>query len=396
MKCRITFLDVSLQCGKLFVLGGLLSLCLARTCALAQADCVFVRGDVTGTAPGGTPVVDLNDGVEILAFLFLGRSVPECVLAADVNDNGLVELSDYTYLVNALFNGGPQPPPPYPTAGMDPTPGITVPNARDPRFVFKLGAGAGVPSNTGISIPVTMSNEVGITGLMMVIQFNPEALRIDELQTEENTLLSAQSAEYIIAETRNREGVAFISALKDFATPFWFHGSDSPFLPPGTDQLVATLKLGILVSADQGFATIRFADGLKLPNNLNPPEPPERLAEAHNLVLLGDRAVRPVFVHDSAGVDIRRGFIRGDSNKDDGVDISDVVFLLNYIFQGGRVPPCKDAGDANNDTRLDLSDPIWILNYLFKGGPQPSEPFPQAGVDPSDNDTGSLGCDSDN
>jgi hypothetical protein len=54
-----------------------------------------------------------------------------------------------------------------------------------------------------------------------------------------------------------------------------------------------------------------------------------------------------------------------------------------------------DGADANNDTRIDISDSIWLLNYLFKGGPQPSEPFPQAGVDPSDDGKGSLGCESD-
>jgi len=367
---------------------------LATAPVNAQGDCTFVRGDITGTSSGSDPVVDLNDGVDILAFLYLGRSVPNCMAAADINDNGLVELSDYTYLVNFLFNGGPQPPAPYPAPGTDPTPGVTVPNERDSRFIYKIGTGAGVPSNTGIAIPITLSNSVEITGLTMVLKYSPDALRIDELQTEENTLLSAQSAEYIIAEARNREGVAVISAIKDFATPFWFQVGDNPLIPAGQDQLVCTLKCGILISADKGFASIEFQDGLKIPNNLNPPEPPERLPDAHNLVMLGDRAVRPVLTQ-GGGIDIRRGFIRGDGNKDDGVDISDPVFLLDYIFKGGRVPPCKDAADANNDTRLDISDPIWLLNYLFKGGPQPSEPFPQAGVDPSDDSSGSLGCDSD-
>jgi hypothetical protein len=359
-----------------------------------STDCSFVRGDITGTEPGADPVVDLNDGVDILAYLFLARSVPSCVAAADVNDNGLVELSDYTYLVNFLFNAGPAPPAPFPTAGTDPTEGITVPDERDPRFTFKLGTGAGVPSNTGIAIPVTLSNTVEITGFTMVLQFNPEALRIDELITEENTLLSAQSAEYIIAESRNREGIAFISAIKDFATPFWFQVSESPSFPTGEDQLIATLKCGILVSADQGFASLDFVDGVKIPNNLNPPEPPENLPDAHNLVMLGDSAVRPLLM-TGGGIDIRRGFIRGDANKDDGVDISDPVFLLDYTFKGGRAPPCMDGADANNDTRIDISDSIWLLNYLFKGGPQPSEPFPQAGVDPSDDGKGSLGCESD-
>ena len=98
---------------------------------------------------------------------------------------------------------------------------------------------------------------------------------------------------------------------------------------------------------------------------------------------------------DDCGVAIRRGFIRGDANKDDGVDVSDPVFLIDYLFRLGAVPACLDAADSNNDTAVDLSDPIWLLNYLFQGGPQPSEPFPQAGVDPSDDGSGSLGCESD-
>jgi hypothetical protein len=362
----------------------------------AQGDCTFVRGDIVGTNPGETPVVDLNDGVDILAFLFLQRSIPPCLSAADINDNGLVELSDYTYLVNHLFNAGPAPPAPYPGAGTDPTPGVTVPSTRDERFVFKLGSGAGVPSNTGISIPVTLTNDVPITGFTMVFKYDPNQIRIDELITEENTLLSAQSADYIIAEARNVDGVGFIATLKDFATPFWFHVGDDPNFPAGEDQLIATLKCGIVISADMGFAPIAFQDGLKIPTAHDPlpQEIIDQLPEAHNLVMLGDNAVRPTFTEGS-GIDIRRGFIRGDANKDDGVDISDGVYLLNWIFQGDTRPPCLDAADANNDTRSDISDSIWLFNYLFKGGPQPSEPFPQAGVDPSDDGKGSLGCESD-
>ncbi len=377
--------------------AALLASFLAASVALpAQTpNCTFVRGDITGTQPGDDPIVDLNDGVNILAFLFLGTSVPNCVAAADINDNGLVELSDYTYLVNYLFNGGPAPPAPFPAAGTDPTPGVTVSDTRDTRFQFSLGTGAGVPSNTGIAIPVTMSNTAEITGLTLVIKFDATRIRIDELVTEENTILSAQSADYIIAEQHNVEGIAVVAALKDFATPFWFQVGDNPSFPVGQDQLVCTLKCGVLVSADKGFGTIELKDGLKIPNNSQPGVPQDTMPDAHNLVMLGDNAVRPVFAQ-SGGIDVRRGFIRGDANKDDGVDISDSVWLLDYIFKGGRVPPCLDAADANNDTRVDISDSIWLLNYLFKGGPQPSEPFPQAGVDPSDDGKGSLGCDSDN
>lgn len=360
----------------------------------AQEDCVFVRGDVVDLDPSGPSVVDLNDGVAILAFLFVNQSEPVCQAAADVNDNGLVELSDYTYLVEFLFNGGPAPPSPFPEPGVDPTPGVTVPEARDERFAFGIGSSAGVPSNTGIAIPITLSNAEPITGLMVALKYDPQQVRIDELVTEEGTVLSAQSCDYIIAEARHTAGIATISAIKDFATPFYFHDGSDPTIPAGENQLVATLKCGIVISADKGFAEINFVDGLRIPDSAATVPPPENFPEIHNLVMLGSTAVRPV-LSTGGGIDIRRGFIRGDANKDSGVDISDPVFVINYVFLGGRVPPCLDAADANNDTRLDISDSIWLLNYLFKGGPQPSEPFPQAGVDPSDDGKGSLGCESD-
>src|SRR5213593_1243967 len=100
----------------------------------AQAQCTFIRGDLNAT---GT--VDLNDAVDILAYIFLGETVPPCYDAADANDNGLVELSDYVYMVKWIFSGGPPPPAPYPAAGIDPTPGTTVPTAPDSRFKFKFG-----------------------------------------------------------------------------------------------------------------------------------------------------------------------------------------------------------------------------------------------------------------
>jgi hypothetical protein len=373
---------------------GACSCLLAAPLLLAgpSGDCTFVRGNIINRSEDAEPVVDLNDGVEVIAFLLLGNdgSIPDCIDAADVNDNGLVDLSDYVYLVNARFNGGPAIPAPFPTAGTDTTPGVTVPSARDPRFRFAIASGAGVPNNTGISLPVTLTNQVPIRGLTMLFQYSPASIRIDEIITEEGTLLSAESAEYIKASFDNNRGVAFIAALKDFATPFAFQTGGNPDIPAGENQLVATLKCGIVISADQGFAAIDFVDGLKA----TAPTDPDRRPEIHNLITLDGTAVRPE-LGTGAGIDIRRGFIRGDSNKDSGVDIGDPIFLLNYIFMGARRPPCLDAADANNDTRLDISDSIWMLNFLFMGGPEPSEPYPQPGVDPSDDGGGSLGCASD-
>ena len=88
----------------------------------------------------------------------------------------------------------------------------------------------------------------------------------------------------------------------------------------------------------------------------------------------------PVVVLDEEVVPVR--FVRGDSNGDSMVDISDAVATLNYLFVGeGQTIPCEDAGDVNDDGSLNITDPVYVLAYLFQGGLPPMEPFPEEGVD---------------
>lgn len=85
-------------------------------------------------------------------------------------------------------------------------------------------------------------------------------------------------------------------------------------------------------------------------------------------------------------------FIRGDSNCDGKTDISDSVWTLQYLFNGGRKPCCGDAADVNDDGKVDISDPISGLNYLFLGGATPPAPGPTmpCGVDPTSDDIEEL------
>ena len=56
---------------------------------------------------------------------------------------------------------------------------------------------------------------------------------------------------------------------------------------------------------------------------------------------------------------------RGDANSNGKIDISDAVYLLNFLFQGGSAPKCLEQADVNNDGKIDLSDAVSILGYLF-------------------------------
>jgi hypothetical protein len=82
----------------------------------------------------------------------------------------------------------------------------------------------------------------------------------------------------------------------------------------------------------------------------------------------------------------------GDDNGDGGRDLSDAIYKLSFLFQGGgaTVPFCTPAGpkaegcaaengDDNGDGGIDLSDAIYKLAFLFQGGPDPVAACPNIG-----------------
>ncbi|MFH0930573.1 MAG: dockerin type I repeat-containing protein, partial [Candidatus Zixiibacteriota bacterium] len=77
---------------------------------------------------------------------------------------------------------------------------------------------------------------------------------------------------------------------------------------------------------------------------------------------------------DSAQVVLSVVARRGDANNDGSISISDIVYLINYLFKGGPPPHYYNTGDANCDGRVSISDVVYLVNYLFKYGPPPCFP----------------------
>jgi len=73
------------------------------------------------------------------------------------------------------------------------------------------------------------------------------------------------------------------------------------------------------------------------------------------------------------------GFYRGDVNSSDSLetefpalDISDLVYMQNYLFLGGTAPvPYADQGDVNGDGKVNIADCVYLVNYAFVNGPPP-------------------------
>jgi hypothetical protein len=86
------------------------------------------------------------------------------------------------------------------------------------------------------------------------------------------------------------------------------------------------------------------------------------------------------------------GFYRGDVNASDtlelpALDVSDLVYLINYLYKGGPAPlPFADQGNVDcagwcggeldtdcpkNDCTT--NDVVYLINYMWKGGPPPCD-----------------------
>jgi hypothetical protein len=77
---------------------------------------------------------------------------------------------------------------------------------------------------------------------------------------------------------------------------------------------------------------------------------------------------------DSAQVVLSVVARRGDANNDGSISISDIVYLINYLFKGGPPPYYYNTGNANCDGKVSVSDVVYLINYLFKSGPPPCFP----------------------
>ncbi len=81
----------------------------------------------------------------------------------------------------------------------------------------------------------------------------------------------------------------------------------------------------------------------------------------------------------------------GDVNSDGIINVSDPVFIINYVFIPGSPAPnplCR--ADANGDSVVGISDAIYLINYVFISG-SPA-PYPECCDEPSGSLVDMFGC----
>lgn len=63
--------------------------------------------------------------------------------------------------------------------------------------------------------------------------------------------------------------------------------------------------------------------------------------------------------------------ICGDANGDMIVNVGDPIYLISYIFKGGRAPDPIEAGDADGSGSVNIGDAIFLINFIFNDGQRP-------------------------
>jgi hypothetical protein len=63
--------------------------------------------------------------------------------------------------------------------------------------------------------------------------------------------------------------------------------------------------------------------------------------------------------------------LKGDADFSGSINVSDAVFLINYIFSGGHKPPVSGCGDMDCNGHNSVSDAVKVINYIFSGGSGP-------------------------
>ena len=66
--------------------------------------------------------------------------------------------------------------------------------------------------------------------------------------------------------------------------------------------------------------------------------------------------------------------IRGNVDMDENneISISDLIYLVSYMFDNGPEPECTLEADVNASDAIDIADLVYLVTYMFQSGDIPS------------------------
>ena len=66
-------------------------------------------------------------------------------------------------------------------------------------------------------------------------------------------------------------------------------------------------------------------------------------------------------------------YICGDVNADEGVNLIDILYLIDYKYgtPPGPAPQPEESGDVNHDGAINLIDILYLIDYKYGTPPGP-------------------------
>lgn len=241
----------------------------------------------------------------------------------------------------------------------------------EPSNVMRAADVTVLPSETEIWCPVLGTFTSDISAFQVAGTFDSSKVELIDI-TVLNTYTNSLSPEKILLNFSN-----------DPVDPFFAAGVIIDFDEPRDGRLLRAAenrRLLNLVFAPTPSVGALDEVSVELANNVGPTEVKSTytIDGVTKLPLL-----RPGTIRFLDPLSFPSLFVRSDVNGDGGIDISDAINALDYIFLGTYVPPCPDAADHDDSGIIDLTDPIGVLDFSFLGGQVPFPPYPGRGADPT-------------
>ncbi len=246
---------------------------------------------------------------------------------------------------------------------------------QNPLYSYRIPNQQVLPGAEGVWFPVIASYVEEIRGFQVMGTYDPNFLSITGSDYRYTAIDDAR-IEPEFEQTNVFDRYFEVGVLFQTQPPF-----DDVVLPPSRGTRLVNLIVDVLSSAPQGETTV-----LRLENDAN-------LSRIKNIVVVGVDSIPPAL--KSANVHVRsveppfpRRFRRGDVDHSGSINVTDAIFVLNYLFGDQEAPSCLDAADFTDAGGVDISSGIAILNFLFGEGAPPAVPFPNEGLDPTDDPLG--------
>jgi len=202
---------------------------------------------------------------------------------------------------------------------------------------------------TSGELPVYFTNDEALTGIEVTLSWDSPDITVDSFSFVGGRLTGHTAVGWTTIDT----------ALSIYFIAF------ADLVPPG-QGLLGTIHFGYLSSINPQVVTVDtvtvFAPqveyGTLFSDDFHEPFTPQ--------------VVKGYLDIQASGCCIGdRGNI--DNSPDDIVDISDLIYLIDYMFVSGPDPTCVDEANLDGDPGgvLDISDLIYLVDYMFQSGPPP-------------------------